>query len=334
MEHIEKHAMTYLKYNMKIFKRDITIFFLTEKVPNEQLTNQYNKYVTFMLYWLYMIHKDSSNKCSLKLNVFIYHISLLKRLPKTNDEIIGQNNVNTAFTRTCPIDSEIVIFRKEEWFKVFIHESFHNFGLDFSGMDINKHTQDILNIFPVDSVVNLFEAYTECWARLINSLFCSFINMKDINDKNEFLENADFLIKFEIMFGFFQMVKILDFMGLDYQDLYSKTILSTKKRQDKYREGSNVLSYYVITLILLMNYQDFLKICNKAHGKNIFNFKKTYDNLDILCKFIENKHNTKNMTKITYCTKSLLHDIKGKGNKQLDYVELGENLRMTICEMD
>jgi L-rhamnose isomerase len=67
--------------------------------------------------------------------IYIYHTSLLKILPNTNVDILNENNVNTAFTRTCPSNSEIVVFRKEEWFKVFIHETFHSFGIDFASMN-------------------------------------------------------------------------------------------------------------------------------------------------------------------------------------------------------
>ena len=133
--------------------------------------------------------------------MYIYHTSLLKMLPSTNIEILNETHVNTAFTRTCPKDSEIVVFRKEEWFKVFIHETFHNFGLDFSDMELTTCNTKILSIFPVNSDVNLYEAYTEFWARLMNVLFCSYINMKNKNDVDEFLTNAEFFMNFERIFS-------------------------------------------------------------------------------------------------------------------------------------
>ena len=39
--------------------------------------------------------------------------------------------------------SEIIIFRNEEWFKVFVHETFHLFGVDFSNMSNLKKSKDI-----------------------------------------------------------------------------------------------------------------------------------------------------------------------------------------------
>ena len=61
---------------------------------------------------------------------------------------------------------------------------------------------------------------------------------------------------------FFQMIKILDFMGLSYNDLYKKTVVSENLRKTQYKENTNILSYYVLTTILLNNYQDFLSWCD------------------------------------------------------------------------
>jgi hypothetical protein len=285
-----------------------------------------------MLVWLYIVDMYSSKKCASQLKIFVYHTSLLKNLPGSNIEILNENNVNTAFTRTCPIDSEIVVFRKEEWFKVFMHETFHNFGLDFSGMNLTSCNEKILEIFPVNSEVNLFESYTEFWARIMNALFCSFINMKDKNDVDEFLTNSEFFINFERIFAFFQMVKVLEFMSLTYKDLYKKTGMSQNMRKTLYKEDTNVLSYYVVTLVLLNSYQDFLSWCN-TNNIAILNFKKTTKNLDEFCKFIEKKYKTKNMLEGVECTEKLLHRVKRSTRKQKDILYLLNNLRMTICEM-
>ena len=49
-------------------------------------------------------------------------------------------NINGGVSNVCVKNSlsEIVIFRREEWFKVLIHETFHNYGLDFSDLIINS----------------------------------------------------------------------------------------------------------------------------------------------------------------------------------------------------
>lgn len=331
-KHIDEYSIYSLTYHFNMFERNISVIFLIEDENIDSLIPVYNNYVDNMLVWLYIADIYSSKKCASQLKIFIYHTSLLKTLPTSNIEILNENNVNTAFTRTCPSNSEIIVFRKEEWFKCFIHETFHNFGLDFSSMNVSTCNQIILELFSVNSEVNLFESYTEFWARIINALFCGFINMKDKNNIDEFYTNVEFFINFEIIFAFFQMVKVLDFMGLSYEDLYKKTLVSENLRKTLYKENTNVLSYYIVTSILLNNYQDFLLWCN-TNNISLLNFKKTTKNLEEYCKFLKKKYKTKNMLHGIECTENLFYRVKNKRKKQKELTYLLMNLRMTICEL-
>lgn len=332
--HIDKFSLNLLKYSIDIFDRKINIIFLTEDAVNNKLTTIYNNYFENMLVWLYIVNSHSSKKCSLTLNIYIYHTTLIKILPTTNINILNQNNVNTAFTRTCPRDSEIVIFRKEEWFKCFIHETFHNFALDFSDMDMTECNKKILGIFKVKSELNLFESYTEFWARIMNTLFCSYFNMTDKTNVKEFLTNSMIFINFEKIFAFFQMVKVLNFMDIKYKNLYENTIESRNIRDVMYKEDSNVLSYYIITLILINNYQSFLLWCKTNNkSKCLLQFNKTKIHLDKFCAFIEEKYKSKNMIDGINCTQNLLSSIKQYKGKQHRLVYILRNLRMTICEL-
>ena len=326
-KHIYENSNNVLTYKFNMFDRNISIIFILKDKIVDALIETYNKYVDYMLVWLYVADIHSSKKCAKQLKIIIYHTSLLKQLPKTNMQILNQNNANTGFCMSCPVDSEIVVFRKEEWFKVFIHETFHNFGLDFSSMNVSLYNKKILQIFPVNSEVNLFESYTEFWGRIINASFCSFINMKNKNDIEEFYRNTEFYINLEKNFAFFQMIKILDFMGLSYNDLYKKTVVSENLRKTQYKENTNILSYYVLTSILLNNYQDFLSWCD-TNNISLLNFKKTSTHINNFCAFIEKKYKTKNMLEGIKCIEKIFYNMKKK-NK----IYLLENLRMTICEL-
>jgi hypothetical protein len=239
--------------------------------------------------------------------------------------------VNTGFTTTCPRDSEIVIYRKEEWFKVFIHETFHNFGLDFSEMNIDNCIKSMLYIFPVDSEINLYEAYTEFWAEIMNALFCSFFKLKKKKNIEEFLVMSEIFINFEICYSFFQMVKTLDFMGLNYNDLYMKTKKSQMLRDTMYKEETNVFPYYIIKTILLNNYQCFLSWCD-TNNFSLLQFKKTPSNLNDFCKFIEKNYKTNTMIEGVLTTEQFLNKIKNdKKDSHKEYIL--SNLRMSICEL-
>jgi hypothetical protein len=336
-EHIDKEMLFDLSYTFSLFGREIKVHFIVEDPSAEHQIELYNEYIEKILVWLYIINEYASKKCSKRLVLYMYFTSLKKALPSKNISILDQSNVNTAFTYTCPVDSEIVVFRKEEWFKVLMHESFHNFALDFSDMNTEECTKHILSIFKVKSDVNLFEAYTEFWAEIMNAVFCSFYLIKNKNnDVDDFLSNFDFFINFERTYKFFQMVKTLDFMGLTYVDLVSNTQESKSLRETLYKEESNVLSYYILTTILMNNYQGFLSWCN-THNLSLLQFKKTEKNIMEFCKFIEKNYKTRSLIESVDCMQQFLLTIKNiKGDKKkigksLDYIL--NNMRMTVCEL-
>jgi hypothetical protein len=327
--HINQMTEYELSYNFSLYGRSIKILFIVEDHNVELNLETYHKYVDAIIMWLYILNLYSSKSCSNTLIIYIYFTSLEKTLPSSNISILDEINVNTAFTRTCPRDSEIVVFRKEEWLKVLIHETFHNFALDFSDMNNDKVHRCILDIFKVNSDVNLYESYTEFWAEIINALFCSFFSLKDKTNLSEFLEYSEFFINFERTYSFFQMVKALNFMGLNYTDLYSNTHQSLVLRENLYKENTHVLSYYIIKCVLMNNYQGFLGWC-KTNNFSLLQFKKTFSNQMEYCKFIEKNYKKKCMLDAVKETTVFLRSID-KNNKKIQFVL--SNLRMSICEL-
>ena len=342
-KHIDSHSLCSLEYSFELIGRPIHIIFLIEESNPEMHIDTYNNYVDHMLAWLYIVNQYASRDCASKLSVFVYHTSLTKELPKNPIEILNQHHVNTAFTFSCPVNSEIVVFRKEEWFKVFMHETFHNFALDFSDMNNNKCHSKILQLFPVKSDVNLYEAYTEFWARIMNVVFCSYFNTRGKKKKNidQYLVNVETFMNFEIMYSFFQMIKVLHFMNLEYTQLYESGANADNIRKTLYKEDTNVLSYYVITLILIYNFQPFLSWCSK-NNTSLLQFKKSESNQMQFCAFIESKYTAPKLLNGIKCASELFKKIKVfKGHsevikrpntkKELEY--LYNNLRMTLCEL-
>ena len=129
----------------------------------------------------------------------------------------------------------------------------------------------------------------------INNFLLLYINQcfihKGYKYGIEFLINTEFFINYERTFSFFQMVKILNFMGLTYNNLYEKDDLYIKTL---YKENSNVLSYYIITLIMINNYNNFLLWCN-TNNTELLQFKKTAKNLEKYCKSVSFLHGTQNI---------------------------------------
>ncbi len=338
MKHIKTKSKSVISYTFSLYERKIKVIFIEENTKTKEKMELYSGYLLSIAMWLCIAIKCGEQECSKELDIFIYMTSLKKKLP-TGESIVvlNENNVNTAFTSTCPVVSEIIIYRKEEWFKVLMHESMHNFALDFSDMNMTVCHQKILDIFPVDSDVNLYEAYTEIWAEIMNALFCSFSGLKDKSKVEEFLSNSEFFLNFERNYSFFQMAKALNYMGLKYKDLYSKNSVSELARKKLYREKSNVLSYYIIKTVMLNTYPDFLQWCEKNNGKSLLQFKKTERNLASFCDFIEKFYKTPSMLNNVKCAEKYLDEYRENNlenysaDRSVDY--LLNNMRMTICEL-
>ena len=331
-KHIDEMSLTEICYSFSLFGRTITLYFITEESNSQIQISTYNKYVDTIIMWLYILNEYASKKCSLRFTVYFYFTSLEKRLPTSNIEVLNENHVNTAFTSTCPRDSEIIIFRKEEWFKVFMHETFHNFALDFSDMNTYRCSKKILSLFPVKSEVNLYEAYTEFWAEFMNCCFCSFLNLSNKEDFKKFNTDFDFYMNLEQSYSFFQMVKALDHMGLQYKDLYSNHIKSSILRSTLYKERTNVLAYYIVKTILLEHYSLFLHWC-KTHHFALLQFKKTHSHLDAFCDFIADHHKTRAMNQGVKKMEEFLHELKNSKKMDSKKMFLLRNMRMSICEL-
>ena len=316
---------TEISYSFKLFERKVKIIFTVEEEITKVNINTYNKHIDIMIMWLWIIHQYAESKCSSNLVVYIYFTPLEKRVPLSNLLILDETNVNTAITTGCLVNAEIVIYRKEEWFKVFIHETCHSFGIDFSNMNNTECTRRILNLFPVNSKVNLFESYTEFWAETMNVSFCSFMLLKNKNNLDEFLNNVQILMKIERNYSFFQLVKTLNFMGLQYKDLYS--LKSDLLRETLYKENTNVLSYYVIKTILMNNYPSFFNWC-KINNHSLLQFNKTVANQLKYCDYIEKNYKTRSMLEGIKVATQLLNRKKTKTD-----IFLLSNMRMTLCEL-
>ncbi len=335
-EHIEQNTFFSIEYKFSLMDRKITIYFIGEN-DVEYKMEKYNEYVKRILVWLYMIHDESSKKCAKTLTLFFYLTSLKKEIPQTELDTLNEIHVNTGFTYTCPENSEIVIYRKEEWFKVFMHESFHNFALDFSEMNNDECKTRILNLFPVKSDVSLYESYTETWASIMNAVFCSYYLLKEgENSFSHFLSNYQYFLHFERTFAVYQMVKVLSFMNLQYKNLYENNNVSNMLRETMYKEDTNVLSYYVIKTILLEHSDEFLSWCQE-NNYSLMDFKKTNSNIHKYCELIEKYYRSKEFledvdTMEKFFKKMKKQAKKEKNPKKMDFFL--SNMRMSICELE
>ena len=329
----------------------------------------YFKHCVLKIYiWLKLLSKYSNVECGKNLECFIYFTQFKRKLPSRSEfesssnvyhngdssddddmygagsetgsesgnktgnkkgSVIGASHVNGGLSNICQPDGHIIVYRKEEWFKVLVHETMHNYGLDFSLLDdILVSNKKLQSIFSVQTDIKLFESYCETWARVINVLFETyfevnrhglslfsplttrkktihnirnirkqnkehFVSIKNkgiVKDKKERFLNIFYdNIQHEVVFSIFQCVKVLNFMGLDYNIISNCNDANYIIVKKLYKEHTNVFAYYVIVAILIANFNNFILWCID-NNTNLFNFKKDVVSVDKFIDFISKNY--------------------------------------------
>uniref|UniRef100_A0A6C0HWC3 Uncharacterized protein n=1 Tax=viral metagenome TaxID=1070528 RepID=A0A6C0HWC3_9ZZZZ len=240
--------------------------------------------------WFCFLEKHARPICSKNLTVYLYLTKCTKILPKTKNTEISEINVNSGFTIPCPqYDNEIYIYRYEEWFKVFLHETIHALGIDFSWYRNQAPIENILRkeFTGVQTTQwNISECYTEVWAEICNIL----IQVYRITKKPKFAQ-IQFIVQTALMYescwSRIQCSKVLQHYecgnaysegrrrspeeyGIKYQEL--------KGDVKVYQEtDTSVFTYYVLKSILMTHLDLFLDWCSQASLNNPMLFTKIFD---------------------------------------------------------
>ena len=136
-------------------------------------------------------------------------------------------------------------------------------------------------------------------------------------------------LNFELKFSLVQMSKILIFMNLNYNDMYSLNPKSIEKRNLFYKEKTNICAYFIIKTILFYNLEDFLIWCSE-NNVNILRFKKSEQSVHSLISFIEERYKKKRFINLISNFKNKLLEF-GKNNKDNKFFQ---NLRLTLLELN
>jgi hypothetical protein len=224
----------------------------------------YQLYAYKVFLWLSIVTALSDKECSgQSLDVYFYMTPFKKLVPGAASAALSAIHVNTGLTRNCETNGEIVIYRTEEWFKVFIHESMHNFNMDFIDLDLSAANKRLRETFciPHDDVL-LFETYTETWARIINTMFETYFDA-NVRNQTEFIRRVRENLSVNALFYAYQAVKVLDVMDLKYAQI---TILSPENMEvcrKRYAEETNVYAYYILGGILSVYALPFISWCRE-----------------------------------------------------------------------
>lgn len=335
-DYIKTESKKILTFECTINNRTIRLIFIIFKNNNFERIAYYKTYAHRVYMWLSMISKKST--CVETLTIYVYLTPFKKQLPANKSESIGPVHANTGYTYRCEKENEIVIYREEEWFKVVLHETMHAFGNDFSTDEGSSSAIKQLFSLPPGISIRMSETYSEIWARIMNVVFQTYFkNPPSLESRSalQFKKNVEFYLHLESIFSLYQCIKILDFMGVNYQLLIDDSDHSKKMIRSFYRENTNVFAYYVLTSVLLNNHDAFLSWCVKHNGPglNMFRVKTTQSEFIELIESCYKKNEL--LQKIVETEKKVARDYqKAISSHSSRDKELVTTLRMTIVGFD
>jgi hypothetical protein len=255
-----------IEYNIQFFDiQSFTIRFYVTNKPTKKELMEYNQRIYILLntlsfFILFLQHKNLNKKIKYHhQNIFFFMTPLKKELPIYRSEL-EQYHVNTGYTAPHKGNSDIVIYRKEEWYKVFIHEYVHNHRLDFSQFD-SSFVKLSKKIYNINNDILFSEAMAEVWALSVNILMVSYLfkkynmfpELNKIIPGNQLRMGIShifqYLLNIEIYFSIIQTRKILKYLNINYSQLFDKT-----KSIKIHNKNTNICSYYFIKTIYIYFY--------------------------------------------------------------------------------
>lgn len=279
--HILNEPGVAITYNFSVGKRNVSLHFVEFNQQNHDFDADAKRVCALM----HLVSMHASRiTCSSTLNIYIYMTDFKKLFPTKKGEAIDSEHANTGMSYHCTRSNYVVVYRKEEWFKVLIHELFHAMGLSFIESDmpkeVDREMQNMLrNMYAISHPVRIYETYCEIWARILNVVFDCFVdehatpvynshNSHNTNNSN----NPDLLVFMECVmdglhanarFAKQQCAKLLRYVDIPYDVLANPNKSNRAIVAEKYRENTNVFAYYVLTCILLHSPNEFMGWCHR-----------------------------------------------------------------------
>lgn len=300
--YILKKGLYNIGYEFNINERNIKLNFVVfseSDVGKLKNLKKYDRYAYNVFLVLTLLCKYAGVLYSESININIYMTPFKKQFSKRK-EVLGPTHINSGYSSIGQKVGNIVVYRKEEWFKVFIHEAIHSLELEFAQMNLSKFNNKMRSLFPINSDFNVFEAYTDFWAVILNSVLASYLVTNSSNNSESFVKNFKKYMYYEKMYISIKVGEILKYMGMTYIDLFEDSEKSRKARE-KYKENTNVFAYFICKMILLDDYNKFIGWC-VDNNINVIDFNKNEKTLESLFQYISTNYNSNsiltNMTAI------------------------------------
>lgn len=280
---IDKNTVNYIKYFINYVKK-INFEYKNILFSINIYTNNYSNcdgiifLIKIALICCLQDKTEGSDITHFELDLFL--TDLKKKLPE-----IHANNIKNTHTKSgySQYDKNIYvcIYRKEEWFKSFIHEIFYAFTLDFHDNGI-RYKNILSQAFCLDNNFLLTDAIIEFFSRVFNaSVFLYF--EKKVNKYDIYAQEFEKMIHKEQIFALMQANKILNHFGVNYTMVIDE---QNKSKLNKiYKEDTNAFCTYVITSIMFFHFQRMLQWID-IENNNFFGIIKNERELVILTHYI------------------------------------------------
>ena len=185
------------------------------------------------------------------IDLILYDGVLKKMLPDEPGVILSPVHINSGLTdgRT------IFVFRREEMFKVILHELIHYYGFDFNSREYESLENDVKKKIGLKSQ---YLALNECYTETLTTIFMIGYQVQDGLSFSEFCLSYESDMKKMITYSARVAGRILDYHKFE-------------------EEHTHVFSYYFAKAACLHHLTDFIKIFGKrfvirGDDKKIRNF--------------------------------------------------------------
>jgi hypothetical protein len=221
------------------------------------------------------------------IKIVLYLTNLKKLFPPTPNVVLNEDNVNSGMTMYDGGDRMIVIYRREELFKVLLHELIHLYELDFFRYDpkydsrlITKHGIRVQE--PCKNPKNplaLYESYTDtfaCYGQMAANILLQNRTGNTMNSSS-FASKLKALRDKETTHYALQAAKIMK---------YSNAV-----------EDTHCFAYYIVKSVIYANFEIFIQFVNNT-GIKLDTVRKHEQYLELVCSLLDDPKSWRMLKKV------------------------------------
>lgn len=245
---IETNNLNYIEYIIDSIHK-VDIFYPNNVNPPDILIIA--KIINMMQCLSLNININSTNKNdNLKENNLCVNLCVIysnqKKIINKDTKILCCDNINSGSTYPGKI---IVCWRREEFYKVLIHELIHYHKFDFCISDPEYNKIYSMIILPkVNGIDMVNECYTEACAIII-LIILRYIENNISDNFDDYFKKS---ITYEVTFLMFQIGKVFMILGAEtFNDYVNGNIILS--------QHTSFRSYFIIKMLLLIYINEFIK---------------------------------------------------------------------------